>query len=262
MLALQNKRILITRARGQSSELAAQLEALGAIPIVIPTIEIAPPESHSSLDAALTQLDTFDWIIFTSANAVEVFAPRHIGTDTQAGPSRKIPKIAVIGPATARAVQRIGLHVDLIPPRYVAESLAESLSPEADGKRVLLIRATEARDILPEALTRAGATVTIAEAYRNCIPAGSIPALQQLFASPSTYPDAITFTSGSTGRNLVTLLEAANLTLPPSLPLASIGPITSQALRDLGLTPTVEAVEPTIPALVQALAGFFAKSNG
>lgn len=249
MHTLHNKRILITRTRHQASDLVAQLEALGAIPILIPTIEIVPPETYAPLDAALAQLEAWDWLLFTSANAVEVFADRRV--------ANAIPKkIAVIGPATAKAVQGIGLHIDLIPPRYVAESLAESLTPEASGKRFLLIRAAEARDVLPEALTHAGAHVTIAEAYRNRTPPESIPALQQLFASPATYPDAITFTSASTARNLVALLEAANLTLPPNITLASIGPITSQALRDLGLPPTLEAPEPTMPALIQALAIF------
>ncbi|WP_263365820.1 uroporphyrinogen-III synthase [Edaphobacter bradus] len=247
MHTLHNKRILITRTRLQASDLAVQLEALGANPLVIPTIEIIPPDSYAPLDAALAQLDTFDWLIFTSANAVEVFAARR-------NPTSRSKKIAVIGPATARAVQGIGLHVDLIPPSYVAESLAEALAPLTSDKRILLIRAAEARDILPETLTRAGATVTIAEAYRNRIPPESIPALQQLFASPASYPDAITFTSASTARNLIALLEAAGVTLPKGITLASIGPITSQALRDLGLTPTLEATEPTIPSLVEILA--------
>jgi uroporphyrinogen-III synthase len=253
MTALHNKRILITRTRHQASDLAAQLEALGAKPILIPTIEIIPPESYDPLDAALAQLDSFDWLIFTSANAVELFNERRNSNLTPR-------KIAVIGPATARAVQGIGLSVDLIPPSYVAESLAESLTPEAHGKRILVIRAAEARDILPQTLTHAGATVIIAEAYRNRIPPESIPALQQLFDSTATWPDAITFTSASTARNLVALLEAANLTLPPTIALTSIGPITSHALRDLGLTPTLEAPEPTISALVQALADFFESS--
>jgi uroporphyrinogen-III synthase len=125
--------------------------------------------------------------------------------------------------------------------------------PDAPGKSFLLVRAAEARDILPGSLTAAGATVTIAEAYRNQLPPESIPALQQLFATPAGYPDAITFTSASTARNLCALLEAANLALPPNITLASIGPITSQALRDLGHEPTVEASEPTIAALIQAL---------
>ncbi|WP_174240860.1 uroporphyrinogen-III synthase, partial [Granulicella sp. S190] len=103
------------------------------------------------------------------------------------------------------------------------------------------------------ALTAAGATLTIAEAYRNQIPPDSIPALQSLFSAPAHYPDVITFTSASTARNLFALLEAASITLPPGITLASIGPVTSQTLRDLGYEPTLESPESTIPALVQTL---------
>jgi len=299
MLPLNNKRILITRTRHQASDLATQLEALGATPLLIPTIEIIPPETYAPLDAALAQLDTFDWLLFTSANAVEIFSQRitrvphlldraphlidrvphlrdgltvakvgHRASDplSSAEPQKlmegvgaKLPKIAVIGPATAKAVQGIGLQADLIPPKYIAESLAEALIPEAPGKRMLLIRAEQARDILPETLTAAGAHVTIADAYRTQTPPDSIPALQSLFTSPATYPDAITFTSASTARNLIALLEAANLTLPATITLASIGPITSQTLHDLGYLPHLEAAEPTIPALIQSLADHFAQ---
>jgi uroporphyrinogen-III synthase len=250
MPTLTNKRILITRTRHQASDLAAQLEALGATPILIPTIEIVPPASFAALDAALTCLGTYDWLVFTSPNAVEAFHRRA----AQLLRSTQLPRhIAVIGPATLRAAIAIGLTVDLLPPQYIAESLAAALLPEAPGKSFLLVRAAEARDILPETLTAAGATVTIAEAYRNQLPPDSIPALQHLFASPANHPDAITFTSASTARNLCALLEAANLPLPPNITLASIGPITSQTLRDLGHEPTIEAAEPTIPALIQSL---------
>jgi uroporphyrinogen-III synthase len=277
MPILQDKRILITRTRHQASELATQLEALGAVPILIPTIEIVPPETYSTLDAALVQIETlggnaFDWLLFTSANAVEVFYQRreYLGQLQSPGAPRSdsqtrlsatressFPRIAVIGPATAKAVQGIGLTVDLIPPQYVAESLAEALIPDAPGKRILLIRATDARDILPEALAAAGATVTIADAYRNQIPADSIVALRRLFDSPANYPDAITFTSASTARNLVALLDAAGVALPNSVALISIGPITTRALRDLGLEPGIEAAEPTLPALVEAVENYF-----
>jgi uroporphyrinogen-III synthase len=257
MPILTNIRILITRTRHQASDLAAQLEALGATPILIPTIEIIPPASFSALDAALTCLRTYDWLIFTSTNAVEAFHRR-----AQFNHLTQLPKkIAAIGPATERAVNAIGLNVDLLPPQYVAESLAEALLPEAPGRSFLLVRATEARDLLPEALTAAGATVTIADAYRNQIPPDSIPALRYLFSQPENYPDAITFTSASTARNLIELLEAANLTLPSSITLASIGPITSQTLRDLGHPPTSEAPEPTIPALIQSLLSHLSQSN-
>jgi uroporphyrinogen-III synthase len=254
MLPLQNKRILVTRTRSQASELAARLDALGATPILIPTIEIVPPQSYASLDNALARLDSFDWLLFTSANAVEVFRQRR-------DPSLKPKRIAVIGPATARAVQGIGLTVDLIPPEYVAESLAEAITSEVHGKHILFLRAAEARDILPEALTAAAATVTIAEAYRNQIPPESIPALRQLFASDASYPDAITFTSTSTARNLVSLLEAASLSLPPGIVLASIGPVTSQALRDLGYEPSIEAPAATIDALIQSLVTLFSQKT-
>jgi uroporphyrinogen-III synthase len=256
MPTLTNKRILITRTRHQASDLAAQLEALGATPILIPTIEIVPPASFAALDAALTCLRTYDWLVFTSPNAVEAFHRR-----AQFLHLTQLPiHIAAIGPATLNAANAIGLTVDLIPPQYIAESLAEALLPEAPGKSFLLVRAAEARDILPETLTAVGATVTIAEAYRNQLPPDSIPALQHLFATPANYPDAITFTSASTARNLVALLEAANLTLPENITLASIGPITSEALRDLGHDPTIEAPEPTIPALIQSLQNHFSKT--
>jgi uroporphyrinogen-III synthase len=250
MLALENKRILVTRTRQQASDLAARLEALGGEPVLIPTIEIVPPATYAGLDAALAQLESYDWVLFTSANAVEVF---HRRRDPLSIPKR----IAVIGPATAQAVRKIGLKADLIPQRYVAESLAEALVPEASGRRILLVRAAEARDILPEMLAAAGAAVMVAEAYRNQVPPESIPALRALFHSPASYPDAITFTSASTARNLAALLEAAALTLPAGVALASIGPITSRTLSELGYPPQVEAAEPTIPALVQSLIAYF-----
>jgi uroporphyrinogen-III synthase len=253
VLPLTNKRILITRTRHQASDLATQLQALGATPILIPTIEIAPPTSFAALDAALTCLRTYDWLLFTSANSVEAFHRR-----AQFLHLTQLPKhIAVIGPATLRAANEIGLTVDLIPQKYIAEALAEALLPEASGKSFLLVRAAEARDTIPQALTAAGATVTIAEAYCNQIPADSIPALQSIFDLPENYPDAITFTSASTARNLINLLEAANLTLPPNITLASIGPVTSEALRNLDHPPTIEAVESTIPALVESLLRHF-----
>ena len=254
MPTLTNIRILITRTRHQASDLATQLEALGATTILIPTIELAPLNSFAALDAALAAIRTYDWLIFTSANAVEAFHRRAQFHRIPAIPK----KIAAIGPATTRAIEAIGLQVDLIPLHYTAESLTEALTPQArtttgQPAAMLLIRAEQARDILPETLTAAGAHITIADAYRNQTPPESIPALRQLFASPATYPHAITFTSSSTATNFFNLLESANITLPTNITLASIGPITSTTLRDLGYPPTIEAAEPTIPALIQSL---------
>ena len=253
MLPLAGRRVLITRAQTQASALAVKLAELGAEPILIPTIAILPPEDDVLLTQALAELDRFDWLIFTSANAVEVFAQR-----LERG--RPHPKIAAIGPATAQALAQHGLAVALMPESFVAESLAEALLPHAPGARMLLLRAAVARDHLPEALTSAGASVTIVEAYRTVVPAASVAALGELFADPTRYPDAVTFTSASTANNLADLLRVENRTLPAAIVRASIGPITSRAMRDLGWPPTVEARESTIPSLVEALAEHFKRN--
>lgn len=254
-MPLTGKRVLVTRSRQQAGSLAELLRLKQAEPILIPTIEIAPPESFAALDAALQNLDAFDWLIFTSANAVQVFAERAHKWNIQ--PHRK--RIAVIGPATAKAVQHLGLQVDLIPPRSVAESLAESLRPYSRGSRMLLVRAQIARDVLPDTLREAGAVVTLADAYRNLVPQSSVEALQALFAS--TPPDVVTFTSASTVAHLFTLLETAGLKLPADIVCASIGPVTSAALQDAGCSATVEAKEATLSALVHAIERHYASAQ-
>ncbi|MBB5061743.1 uroporphyrinogen-III synthase [Granulicella mallensis] len=266
---MTHPRVLITRAPHQVSELAESLRAAGIEPILIPAIETVEPTSFAPLDAALSGIDTFHWLLFTSANAVEAFNRRlgvlkgvgrpsvhsfHAGTTGL--------KVAAIGPATARAVEVAGLQVDLTPTQAVAESLAAALLPHArqpDGTptRFLLVRAEQARDHLPDTLCAAGAEVTIAPAYRTVIPESSIPTIRELFVRPENYPEAITFTSSSTAHNLVALLEAAGLVLPPDILRASIGPITSQTLVQLGFPPHVEAKEPSVPSLVAAIVGHF-----
>ena len=255
MPALLHRRILVTRARGQASTLADLLEAEGAEVISVPTIELAPPDSWCGLDAALVALRSYDWLLFTSANAVHAFAER--ARQLKLSPHPK--KIAVIGPATATAVRELGLagDVDLMPERYVAESFAEALVPHAAHASMLLVRASVARDTLPERLTSAGAEVTIAEAYRTIVPALSVQRLQELFTNSDMLLDAITFTSASTAQNLAAVLESAGSKIPEGTVLASIGPITSQAMRSLGMLPTVEASQATIPALVEALAAHY-----
>jgi len=250
-------RILVTRSAHQASALAGHLRALGAEPILIPTIELADPTSFAPLDAALAHLDRFHWLLFTSANAVEAFHRRRQALSTlYALPSTL--RLSAIGPATAKALTTIGLTPNLIPPQAIAESLADALLPHArqpggSPTRFLLIRAQEACEYLPETLRAAGADVTIAPAYRTVIPAGSIDAIRELFAHPENYPDAITFTSSSTARNLFALLEVAGVTLPANVVRASIGPITSATLRDLGYPPQVEAAEACVPSLAENL---------
>jgi uroporphyrinogen-III synthase len=249
-------RILVTRSPHQSSELATYLSALGLEPVLVPAIELAPPPSFDVLDTALADLASFDWLIFTSANAVEAVHRRaeSLGLKVAAAQSR----IAAIGPATARALEPLGLKPDLVPAKAVAESLADALLPHArraDGSaaRFLLIRAESARDVLPEVLLGAGAHVTIAPAYRTVVPTGSIDAIRMLFAGAEPGVAAITFTSSSTARNLISLCEAAGVTLPSAALRVSIGPITSETLRSLGYPPHAEALDASVTALAQAV---------
>lgn len=256
--ALAGRRVLVTRAPRQASELADRLRALGAEPVLIPTIEIVPPSSYAGLDAVIADLGGFDVVAFTSANAVEAFAERAAALGVAPAPRR----VAVVGRATERAVRAMGLWVDIVPPVFTAESLAETLATEARGRRFLLVLAENAPTILRDGLLSAGAAqVTVAAAYRNRVPEASVAAVACLFDSEEAYPDAVTFTSASTANNLLGLLEAAGLRLPEVVVRASIGPVTSKALRELGLAPHVEAKESTIAGLVEALTAYFGELN-
>jgi uroporphyrinogen-III synthase len=261
-------RILVTRAPHQASALADGLRVAGMEPILIPTIELAPPSQLEALPRAIAAIENFDWLLFTSANAVEAFAkivrsaPMNFSSEGYQTPtSLSLPRglrIAAIGPATSRALTAVGLAAHLLPEHAVAESFEEALLPHArhlDGTpaRFLLVRAETARDHLPESLRAAGAEVTIAPAYRTVVPAGSVEQLRALFARAENYPAAITFTSSSTATNLLDLLSSAGLALPPQIIRASIGPITTQTLVDAGLPPHTEAVEATVASLVEAL---------
>ncbi|QHS51013.1 uroporphyrinogen-III synthase [Edaphobacter sp. 12200R-103] len=249
-LSLANRRVMVTRTKAGSSELSEHLRSAGASVEIVPTIEIIPPVSYGPLDDALAKLDTFDWLVFTSANAVDVFAARR--------PAAISPgNVAVIGPSTGRAIERLGISVTLQPARYVAEDLAESLAPLVSGRQVLLIRAAVARDVLPQALEDAGAILTVVEAYRNRVPTSSVSLIRKMFASAGQAPDVITFTSASTARNLMDLLDRAGVQLPSGILLASIGPITSRVMVELGLKPDIEAGEATLSALAEAICHYF-----
>lgn len=245
-------RVLVTRAQHQASELAERLSELGLQPLPLPVIEIAEPMSFAALDEALASLQHFQWIVFTSVNAVEAAGRRGFA-------KRQGVRIAAIGPATARALEAIGMVADLVPAQAVAEAMARELLPHArqdDGAatRFLLVRAEEARDVLPEALRAAGGDVTIAPAYRNVIPASSVEAVREMFSKPERMPDAIPFTSSSSARNLLALCEAAGVRLPAAALRVSIGPITSETLRELGCPPHAEAPVASVQSLAEAVA--------
>lgn len=256
MASQPHPRILVTRSTHQSSELAKHLGELGLEPVLVPAIELAPPTSFEALDAAIACLASFDWVIFTSANAVEAFHRRLEFAQREADAKRV--RIAAIGPATARSLESVGLKAELVPAQAVAESLAEALvtlarNSEGAAARFLLVRAEVARDALPEALRGAGAEVVIASAYRTVVPAGSIDAIRALFGDAGSGVAGVTFTSSSTARNLLALCEAASVTLPPTALRVSIGPITSETLRSLGYPPHAEALTASVAALAQAV---------
>lgn len=253
---LAGRRILVTRARHQAGKLAAELHRLGAEVIEIPAIEIVPPDSYETLDEALMEPNPHDWLIVTSANGVRAMLDRCSGLGI--GPEKlRRWNVAAVGATTARALEDWGLPPDVTPREYVAESLLEVLGGRAQGKHVLIVRAAVARDLIPEALRQQGAEVVIAEAYRTVIPEDSVRRIAELFASTS--PDAATFTSSSTVTNFLQLLGVAGIgKRPEGMRAVSIGPITSQTLREYGWEPAAEAnphdLAGLVAATVQALA--------
>ncbi len=250
---LAGRRILVTRARHQAGQLSAQLAALGAEVIEVPAIEILPPDSFEPLDAALQNLAHYRWMIVTSANTVRALRDRMTALKLASGDFAHL-KIAAIGSATAHALKELGIAVDVTPEEYVAESLLAALGDQLRGARVLLARAAIARDIIPETLTVRGAKVDVVDAYRTVIPAESVKLISELFASAARIPDAATFTSSSTVTNFFHLLKSAGIDHPlAKMKAISIGPITTQTLRDHNWQPAAEANPHDLPGLVAAV---------
>ncbi len=244
-LPLFGRRIIVTRDRRQSPLLAEPLEALGAEVLFVPVIEIAAGET-SSLERAIAQLDTYDWLIFTSVNGVRHFVE---ALDRSPRDLRALKaKLCAIGPATRAAIEALHLRVDVMPEEYVAESLVEALAgEELTGKRVLLPRAAVARDVVPVTLRGCGAIVDVVEAYRTVIPGDAATAAKLALARK---PHWITFTSSSTAKNFV---EVAGREALEGIRIASIGPVTSATARELHLNVDVEAKPHTIEGLVAAI---------
>lgn len=250
-LALRGVRVLVGRARHQASALANELRKLGATVIQIPFIEIRKPRSFKGLDSALTNLATYDWLILTSVNGVEALWER-IATLRLTKAAIQHLQVAAIGPATRKAIEQRGRKVNVVPKEYVAESVVRSLRQRVQGKRVLLVRAKIARDVIPRELRKAGAEVDVVEAYETIAPQPSRARLRSLLRDPRRRPHLVTFTSSSTVRNFAALLGANKASIQ-GVGLASIGPVTSSTLRELGLRVDVEAAEFTIPGLVEAI---------
>jgi uroporphyrinogen-III synthase len=251
-LPLAGRRILVTRARHQAGLLSAELTKLGADAIEIPAIEILPPASFGPLDAALQSLRQYEWLVVTSANAVRAIRERIAALKVTATDFSHM-KIAAIGSATARSLDEAGLTASIMPKEYVAESLLEALGERTKNARVLIARAAVARDVIPDVLRQRGARVEVVEAYRTVIPEKSIAKVAELFAGKP--PDAATFASSSAVTNFFHLLRAAgNAQRPEGMPAISIGPVTTQTLRDYGWEAAAEADPHDIAGLVAATA--------
>jgi uroporphyrinogen-III synthase len=246
-------RILTTRASKQSDGLAKPLRAMGAEVIEVPTIEIKPPRSYKALDTALDKIANYHWLILTSVNGVDPLFAR-MKKLRVALESLKHLQVAAIGPATKREIETRGLKVTVTPEKYIAESVVEALKGKTKGKRVLLVRAKIARDVLPTELRKAGAKVDVAEAYETHVPAGAEAKLNRLFVNNVTRPDVVTFTSSSTAKNFLDLLSKEHYPALREICLASIGPVTSATLQQAGFKPNIEAREYTMEGLASAIA--------
>ena len=247
---LFGKRILVTRARSQASQLTAKLENLGAEVIEVPAITITDPaDLYAALDQAIGQLQDYHWVMFTSANGVKHFFARLL----QAGKDARAlgyAKIAAIGSATAAELKKYGLVADVVPGEYRAEGIIEAmkgkLPPHA---KILLPRAEEAREILPEKLREMGAEVDVVSAYRTVCAAADGEALTSELNEGRI--DMVTFTSSSTVKNLVNIIGSADVL--NGVKTACIGPVTADTAKSLGIEPDIIAKEYTIDGLVEAI---------
>jgi len=248
---LRDKRVLVTRAIGQNSKLSQQLASAGAVSVEFPTIQIGPPVDPTPLNTAIANLGSYQWLILTSANGVKYFWQHLLATGRNAADLQHM-RIAAIGPATAADIRARGLTIHVMPTEHVAEMLVAAMPP-VTGQRILLPTADIARDALADGLTAKGAIVERVTAYQNTpvTDPGNLPNLLPTL-------DALTFTSASTARNFVNLLQPEKPTtaIGPAI-VACIGPVAADAAIDAGLPVHVVADTYTIPGLVEALQKHF-----
>ncbi|MGH7873189.1 MAG: uroporphyrinogen-III synthase [Candidatus Binatia bacterium] len=251
---LAGKRIVVTRA--QAGALAERIEDKGGEVIEFPTIDIQPPENYAPFDAAVAKIESYDWLFFTSVNSVEPFLARlrHAGKDKHALDKLQI---GAIGSETAKKLANVGMKCCLVPERFQAEGILEAVDAESmRGKRVLIPRAAEAREVLPETLRAWGASVDVVSAYRTAVPATAVAPLVDLLKQGRI--DVITFTSSSTVRNFVRLFGNRQLgEISDGAVIACIGPITADTVAELGGEVAITAREFTMTGLVDAIVAYF-----
>jgi uroporphyrinogen III methyltransferase/synthase len=264
---LFGKRIVVTRTRDQASELVNLLENIGAECIEYPTISLEPVESYEILDRALEKIESYHWVLFTSINAVNYFFKHlfELGKDVR---DLKGPRVAVVGKVTAEALADWGIKADLLPEEFTGDGLADKLIKEdVEGLNILIPRALKARETLPERLKNAGAEVTLAPVYQNVLPKsieGENLKADLLQALEEKSIDMVTFTSSSTVKNFVTLLNINGKEelkkLMSGVAIATIGPITAKTAEQYGLTADVQPAEFTIPCLAESIVEHFSSS--
>ena len=254
---LFGKRVLVTRTRQQASALSALLASRGAVPVELPVIAVEPLDSVASLDKSLADISAYQWLVFTSANGVGLFFDRLTARGLDARALGGV-RLAVIGPGTARALQEHGIKADFMPESYVAEALAAGLAPMlASGDRVLLPRAEGGRSVLIEELQKAGASVDEVLLYRAAPGEDVAERAKEVFAEGV---DAATFASSSTVRGLVDAL-GGDVSVVNGCAVACIGPVTAETARGLGVRVDAVGEEYTIPGMVDALEGWFARQS-
>ncbi|MBI5582334.1 MAG: uroporphyrinogen-III C-methyltransferase [Deltaproteobacteria bacterium] len=255
-LPLFGRTVVVTRTRDQASDLVQQLAPLGAECLEFPTIRLVPPVSWEELDRAIREIESFQWIVFTSPNGVRAFLSR-LGTLQKDVRCLKGIRLAVIGPATAAALREWHLLPDLVPEKFQAEFILESLAAAGlAGQRVLIPRAETAREILPAGLRNLGAEVRVATAYRTIPEEAEKPLLLGRLREGSV--DCLTFTSSSTVVNFLALFDRSEiLSLLKPVTVACIGPITARTALDNGLAVQVIPEAYTIAGLVEALVAFY-----
>jgi uroporphyrinogen III methyltransferase/synthase len=251
---LEGRRVLVTRARHQAAALAEPLAALGAEVLIAPVIATADPDDWGPVDAAIANLASYDWIVLTSTNAVERFASR-MGERGVPVTELASARVAVVGSATAQRLLDYGISAALVPDDFRAEGLVEAFVAlgAGPGWRVLLPRAASARELLPDALREAGASVDVVPVYRT-VPAQPDPVVIGHLGAGDV--DVVTFTSPSTARHFVAWAQAAGLGAESTIhriTAASIGPVTTEALRSLGYRVVIEAAPSTMAGLVEAI---------
>jgi uroporphyrinogen III methyltransferase / synthase len=258
---LLGKRIVVTRAREQASDLVRQLSDLGADCLEYPTIKIVPAEDLKPMDEAIKNLSAYDWIIFTSVNGVQFFFDRLFETDRDVRALNHICT-AAIGPATAERMFQFGLKSDIIPKNYRAESVVEAFRKEKlDGKKILLPRAGEARPVLPVELRKMGADVDEVTAYLTEKVRDNADLLVKQLEDNAI--DLITFTSSSTVRNFKSLLPPEKFTrLIDGVTIASIGPITTNTAEESGFKVDISTESYTIPGLCEAILKYYRNHKG